>query len=145
MISPLYPTQVEECKTGNRWVLALPFKNDVLHSPIYRGLQRSRELGVALLKLPWKTWDAQNIVRPTRDKNLSRSESSVACINYMCGRWVSRDEPDVSRYVFTSGLSSLEHKKVMWTNHAATAASNGRLTTSAHAASTTRKLYYLFM
>jgi hypothetical protein len=41
----------------------------------------------------------------------------------MCGRWVSQDEPDVSRYAFTSKLSSLEHKKVPWTNHAASTAS----------------------
>jgi hypothetical protein len=50
MISPLYPTEVEKCEMGNRRVLALPFKNVVLHSHIYRGLQQSRELGVALLK-----------------------------------------------------------------------------------------------
>jgi hypothetical protein len=107
MISPLYPTEVEKCKMGNRWVLSLPFKNVVLHSPIYRGLQRAHELNVALLELLWKTWDARNIVRPTCYTNLSRSESSVACIDYMCGWWVSRDEPDVSRYVFTSGLEIL--------------------------------------
>jgi hypothetical protein len=71
-------------------VLALPFKNIVPHSPIYRGLCRARLLGVALLKLLWTMWDAQNIVRPTPDTNLSRLESSVAHINYMCGRWAQR-------------------------------------------------------
>jgi hypothetical protein len=45
----------------------------------------------------------------------------------MRGRWVSQDEPDVSRYVFCSVLSSLEHKKVLQTNHVALAASNGHL------------------
>jgi hypothetical protein len=145
MISHLYPTEVEKCKTRNRWVLALPFKNALLHSPIYRVLQWSSELGVALLKLLWKMWDARNIIRPTRDRNLSRSECSMACIDYMCGRWVSRDEPDVSRYVFTSGLSYLEHKKVMRTNHATSVAFNGRLTASAHVASTTRQLSTVYL
>jgi hypothetical protein len=36
-------------------------------------------------------------------------------------------------YVFTSELSSLVHKKVLQTNHTASATSNGRLTASAHA------------
>jgi hypothetical protein len=63
----------------------------------------------------------------------------------MCGRWVSWDEPDMSRYVFTSGLSSLEHKKVLWTNHAASAASNVHLNASAHAASTTRQLSTIYL
>jgi hypothetical protein len=64
---------------------------------------------------------------PTHDTNLSRSKYVVVCIDYMCGRWVSWDEPEVSRYVFTSGLSCLEHKKVMRTTHATSAASNGCL------------------
>jgi hypothetical protein len=145
MISPLCATKVEKCKTGNRWMLALPFKNTALHSPIYQGLQRSRELGVALLTLLWKTWDTRNIVRPMRDRNLSRLESSVACIDYMCGRWVSWDEADMSRYVFTSALSSLEHKKVLRTNHAASTASNGRLIASAHAVSTMRQLSTIYL
>jgi hypothetical protein len=127
-------------------VLTLPFKNTLLHSPIYRGIQQSCELGVALLKLLWKTWDARNIVRPTCDRNLSRSEYSAVCIDYMCGWWVSCDELDVSRYyVFTSGLSSLVHEKVPRTNHVASAASNGRLTASAHAASTTRQLSTIYL
>jgi hypothetical protein len=59
--------------------------------------------------------------------NLSRLVTLVVCIDYMCGRWVSRDEPDVSRYVFTSELFSIEHKKVLQITQAASAASNGRL------------------
>jgi hypothetical protein len=51
----------------------------------------------------------------------------------------------VSRYVFTSGLSYLEHKKVMRTNHATSVAFNGRLTASAHAASTTRQLSTVYL
>jgi hypothetical protein len=145
MISPLYPTEVEKCKTGNWWVLALPLKNALLHSPIYRGLQRPRELGVALLKLLWKMWDVRNIIRPTHDRNLSRSESSVACIDYMCGQWLSWDEPSVSRYVFTSELSSLEHKKVPRTNHVALAASKACPIASAHTASTTRQLSTIYL
>jgi hypothetical protein len=58
---------------------------------------------------------------------------------------VSWDDPDVSRYVFTFELSSLEHKKVLRTNHAASAASNGRLTASAHATSTTRQLSTIYL
>jgi hypothetical protein len=127
MILPLYPTEVDKCKTRNHWVLFLAFKNVVLHSPIYQGLQQECELGVALLKLLWKTWDSWNIVRPTCDTNLSRSESSMACIDCMCGWRVSQDEHNMSRYVFTSGLSSLEDKKVHRTTHSATAASNGYL------------------
>jgi hypothetical protein len=146
MLSPLYPIEVEKCKTENRWVLALPFKNDVPHSPIYRGLWRARDLGVALLKLLWKMWDARNILRPTHDTNLSWLESSVACIDYMCGRWVSRDDLDMSRYVFTSGLSGLEHKKVLWITHTTSVASNGRLNcTSSCRINCETTLYHLFM
>jgi hypothetical protein len=130
---------------GNWWVLSLPFNNDMLHSPIYRGLQRSRELSVALLNLLWKMCDAQNIVRSTSDRNVSRSESSVACIDYMCGRWVPRDEPDMSRYVFTFEVSPQEHQKVLQKNHAASTASNGCLTASAHDASTTRQFSTVYL
>jgi hypothetical protein len=75
--------------------------------------------------------------------NLSRPESSVACIDYMCGLWVSQDEPDVSIYVFTSELSGLEHKKVLRTAHTVSAASNGRAL--AHAASTVRQLSTIYL
>jgi hypothetical protein len=66
-----------------------------------------------LLNLLWKTSDARNIVRPMLDMNLSRSEYLVEHFDYMCGRWVSQDEPDVSRYVSSFRLSGLQHKKVM--------------------------------
>jgi hypothetical protein len=47
--------------------------------------------------------------------------------------------------VFTSRLSTLVHEKVLQINHAASTASNGHLTTSAHAASTTRQLSTVYL